>query len=119
MYIPENMLLELTGNDSRINRNLLGILSSSILKLNKKIELLADTSIQRKIAYALLTNLEISGNETLELIVSKQSWAEHLNISRPSLSRELAQMEDAGIIGISRKKIIIIDRKRLEEINSN
>lgn len=118
LYLPEAKLFELIANNQRVNKNLLSILSRSIFRLNTKIELLADTSIQRKIAYTLLYNADASGTETVKLLVSRQAWAEHLNISRPSLSREIGKMEAEGIISINGKEITIINREKLEEINS-
>jgi len=118
LYIHRNELLRLIRNEDRATINLLRIFSHTVLMLNKKIELFSDSSIRKKIAFVLLYHSESKNTPTIELPLSKQSWAEHLNVSRPSLSRELSSMEEEGMIRISGRRITITDRDRLEQIIS-
>ncbi len=50
---------------------------------------------------------------------AKKSLAEHLNVSRPTLSRELKNMQDMGIISFNKRTIKIYDLDRLEELCCN
>ena len=118
LYIRKSDLSGLLRRDERVNSNILSIMSDTVSMLNKKLELFSDSSIQKKIAFSLLYNSEFRKSRTVEFLFSKQSWAEHLNVSRPSLSRELRNMEDEGIISLSGREITILDREKLEQIIS-
>lgn len=102
--------------DSIINSNLIVSFANSVLALNKKLELFSYYSIQKKIAFSLLYNMEINKTNYISLINSKKSWAEHLNVSRPSLSRELTHLSNKGIIKVNNKIITILKKEQLESI---
>ena len=40
--------------------------------------------------------------------------ADYLNITRPSLSRELGKMQEEGIIEFGRRQILVKDQEKLE-----
>ena len=40
--------------------------------------------------------------------------ADYLNITRPSLSRELGKMQEEGILELSRRQILVKDQEKLE-----
>jgi CRP-like cAMP-binding protein len=46
--------------------------------------------------------------------MSKQQFAEYIGVQRPSLSRELINMRDEGLIEFDRKTITILDIPALE-----
>ena len=48
--------------------------------------------------------------------MTKQKLSEILGIPRPSLSRELINMKELGIIDYSRDFIKILDKKKLEDL---
>jgi CRP-like cAMP-binding protein len=116
LLIPKRELLTLFALDQAIVFNFLESVSNRILALNQKIETLSLTSIQEKIAYFLLTEYENKGSTILTLPFSKKSWAEHLNVSRPSLSRELKQLETAGLLSVDKRTIEIKHPEKLKEL---
>lgn len=48
--------------------------------------------------------------------MTKEKIAESLGITRPSLSRELINMKDEGLIDYSRNYIKILDLEEIEDI---
>lgn len=55
-------------------------------------------------------------NDVLTLSFSKKAWAEHMNVSRTSLSRELRKLEIDGVISFNKRKIKINDMESLKKI---
>lgn len=48
--------------------------------------------------------------------MNRQELAEFLNVKRPSLSRELSNMQRDGIIDVYRSSVKILDMERLREL---
>ncbi|MDU4960777.1 MAG: Crp/Fnr family transcriptional regulator [Sporomusaceae bacterium] len=114
--LPKPELLKLFAIDQTIMLNFLCSVSNRIFMLNDKIELLSLSSIQAKIAHYLISASESSGSAVVRLPFSKKAWAEHLNVSRTSLSRELRQMATSGLISFSQRRIVINDSNGLQQI---
>jgi CRP-like cAMP-binding protein len=119
LLFHQESVLDVLFKDSIIAYNMLHLFSKSVLLLNKKIELFSHSSIQQKIAYSLLYNAKLNDKDTVHLTYSKRDWAEHLNVSRSSLSRELKKLTDDGTIEINSKTIRILKRDVLESILGN
>ena len=73
-------------------------LSNKILTLNKSIERLSYNSIRQKISNYILDEYNKQNSHLININMTKQKLAETLGIPRPSLSRELINMKDSGII---------------------
>lgn len=95
--------------------NMLKILSTRALMLNKKIEHLSAKNIRGKISSYLLDVYRQTENATLTISMKRHELADYLNIPRPSLSREMGLMRDAGIIKFNGSIITINDVLALEE----
>lgn len=117
LLIYKQSIFEVLLLDKIIMKNILQLLAKSTIILNEKIELFSYSSIQKKIACSLLYNTK--NNNTINLLYSKKAWAEHLNVSRSSLCRELKKLSDAGIIEINNKKIKILKKDNLKAILDN
>lgn len=98
---------------AKIRKNLMSIFAIKAYNLSGKVRLLGCGSIREKIALYLIENQTVSGE--IAKNPSREELAEYLNITRPSLSRELGNMEKEGIIRLEGRKIIIISQGRLEE----
>lgn len=117
LLLPKHNLLDLLAKDPVLLTNFLNLISNKLIMLNKKIELLSYSSIQSKIIYSLLHCMTpYIQNNSIHLPHSKKRWAEYLNVSRPSLCRELKLLADAKVIQINNKTITILERKQLEHI---
>ena len=95
--------------------NMLRIISDRALMLNKKVEYLTIKSIREKISTFLIEQSNAFGSFTFVLPMKRKELAEFLNVSRPSLSREMSRMRDEGIIDFHLSAIKIIDLDRLKK----
>ena len=113
LSFPKNSVLGIMQN-TKFAENLLELLSQKIVILNRKINLIELDSIRRKICKILLDNYKRNDSYVYK-IKSKKELAEELGIPRPSLSRELINMRDMGIIDFNLKEIKITDLEGLED----
>lgn len=72
------------------------------------------TSLRQKIAKFLIKNSEPDGKVALSM--NREDLADFLNTARPSLSRELMNMQEDGLIRILKQNIHIEDFDELQNI---
>lgn len=96
--------------------NMLSILSDRAMMLNRKVEYLAIKTIRGKLSTYLLEQYKNTGNRTFMMPLNRKELAEFLNISRPSLSREMGRMRDEGIIDFHMSSVRIIDMESIVKI---
>jgi CRP-like cAMP-binding protein len=117
LFMHKNELLKLFSVDQNILYNFLESVSNRTLALNYKIEILSLNYIQERIAHFLIREYENNNNSSvITLPFSKKTLAEHLNVSRPSLSRELKQLEAEGLISFNKQSIKIRDLEGLKKL---
>ncbi len=91
-------------------------LTNKIFVLNKSITNLTFSSIRQKICNFLISEYRLQKTKNIKLNMTKEKLAESLGITRPSLSRELINMKEVGLIDYSRTHINILDLEKLENI---
>ncbi|WP_028307104.1 Crp/Fnr family transcriptional regulator [Desulfitibacter alkalitolerans] len=116
--INKSNLLKLFSKDERIMCKFLESVSSRVLALNNTIEILSLNSVSAKIAYFLMIEQKRQKSNIIKLKFTKKSLAEHINVSRPTLSRELKKMQVKGIITFHKRTIEIHCLEKLEELCS-
>ncbi len=119
MYIPAEVITgmceKLCPSHQTLNMNLLGILARKAMMLSKKLEYLSIKSIRGRIAKFLLEQKGDNGESTFMLSMNRNEMADFLNVSRPSLSREMCRMRDEGLIDFHRSSVRINDLNGLKE----
>ncbi len=95
--------------------NVTRIISQKALILNRKVDYLTIKSMKAKLSKYLLEEYKRTGSSTFTLSLNREKLAEFLNVSRPSMSRELCKMRDDGIIEFYRETVKILDVEALEE----
>ena len=117
LFISREDLLTLFSRDSSLTEKLLHIFANRIILLNRKIEMLSLGSARQRIAHFFLKEMKKQqSRKQIILPFSKKILAEHINMTRPSLSRELGKMCDAGWISMSGRKITIHNLSALEGV---
>ncbi|MCT4541970.1 MAG: Crp/Fnr family transcriptional regulator [Vallitalea sp.] len=114
-YVSKKEMINIMEHHPTIMNNLLNILSSKILTLNKKLRNLSYENLRQKISDFILTEYKKQKSSYIELSISRKEMAETLGVTRPSLSRELATMKEDGIIDYHKNTLKIKDLKKLED----
>lgn len=115
MYIKREDIVKLMTLDSRVIDNFMGVLSNRILMLNDRITNLSYDSLRKKIANIIILEYNRQKSKNISLPYSRKKMAELLNIPRPSLSRELINMKEDGLIDFYRNKVKVLDIDALED----
>ena len=72
-----------------------------------------NTSIRQKLASYLLRLYKQQQQEHITLDRSQQELSDYFGVSRPSLARELAHMQEDGLLIADRKHITILQKEEL------
>ena len=118
MMFKRDDLLGLLQKDVKILENFTRELASAAYMLQQRLELFSYNGIVQKAAFWLLTRARQTGNDKVPVPGSVSRWALLLNVSRPSLHRELKRMEADGMISYSPPVIKILDAKALQNVLS-
>jgi CRP/FNR family transcriptional regulator, dissimilatory nitrate respiration regulator len=97
--------------------NFLRIISEKALMVNKKVDYLTIKSMQGKISTYLLEQYKITGEKNIILPLKRNELADFLNVSRPSMSREMCKMRDEGIIDFHLTTFRILDLEALKAMS--
>ena len=79
----------------KISSSLLQIFAEKAFQMNRRLRILGGTSIREKVARYLLDRQK-GGNRVA--VMSREDLADYLNVTRPSLSREISAMIHDGIL---------------------
>lgn len=115
MFRRDDILL-LMQKDVRILENLTTEIASATYMLQQRLELLSYNGIAQKAAFWLLSQARQSGKNAVRIPDSISKWAMLMNVSRPSLHRELKRLEAGGIISYTPPIIEIIDHETLQDV---
>lgn len=116
MFISKDNFIKFCTSHEDFLEMFLNDLSNKIFVLNKSITNLTFSSIRQKICNFLITEYKLQNSENVKLKMTKEKIAESLGVARPSLSRELINMKDMGLIDYSRSHIKILDLEEIENI---
>ncbi|NLX71057.1 MAG: Crp/Fnr family transcriptional regulator [Clostridiales bacterium] len=100
----------------KLIENMLMIVSERALALSRKVEYLSIKSIRGKISTFLLEQYKKTGKTMFMLPMNRNELADFLNVSRPSLSREMCNMRDEGTIDFHRASVRINDIQALKRM---
>lgn len=104
--IPNHLIMEYIKNPTFLS-NFLRVLSDKVYMVNTKNKLLSQDSIRDKIIYYLSEEKRHQHSNVIKLNMTKEELANHLFIPRPSLSRELINMREEGLIDFNRYTITL------------
>jgi len=118
MYVPTDKLVgqcprSCTGHRKLI-MNMLGILARKAMTLSRQLDYLSIRSIRGRIANYLLEQQRQNGTSTFMLSMNRNELADFLNVTRPSLSREMCRMRDEGMLDFHRSSVRIRDLEALK-----
>ena len=109
--IPKENWINLLKNET-ILKNYLEIVSNKVFKIQSKVKILSQKTIRDKILFYILTEFKRTNKKEIK-IKSKEALAMYLNIPRPSLSRELINLKNEGILDFNRYSITLLKEKNI------
>lgn len=119
LYIEPNIIVENCRNTcvghKQLIINMLKIISKKALNLNRKVEYLVIKGMREKVSMYLLEQYKRTGQLTFMIPLNRNELAEFLNVSRPSMSREIGKMKEEGIIDYYKSTFKILDLQTLKE----
>lgn len=105
-----------TGDCARFQQqvrdNLLRVFAIKAYSMNRRLRILGGGSIREKIVRYIFEN-HLKGDYVVT--PTREALADYLNVTRPSLSRELGNMAEQGLIRLEGRKIYIVRQDELEE----
>lgn len=113
LLLPKS-LFESSVNQ-KVLKNLLNVLASRAFSFNQKLQILSGNTLKSKIANILLNEVQRTGSLDISLTYSREDLADFLSVARPSLSRELINLKDEGLIDFKGNKFKILDIDALED----
>ena len=82
----------------RLIENMVRLIARKNRELMRKVEVVSKKTLREKILAYLSIQSQSQGNRRFELPLGRVEWAEYLNADRSALTRELAKMQEEGII---------------------
>lgn len=118
MMFRREDLLGLMQKEVRILENLTTEIASATYMLQQRLELLSYNGIAQKAAFWLLMQARQTGSNKVRIPESVSKWSMQMNVSRPSLHRELKRLEDQSIISYAPPVITILNSDALQHVLS-
>ena len=118
MMLRKEDLLSLMQKDVKILQNFTTEIASATYMLQQRLELLSYSGIAQKAAFWLLMQVRQTGKTAVQIPDSMSRWAMIMNVSRPSLHREMKKLEEEGIIWYEGKNIYVLDPDGLQAVLS-
>lgn len=118
-FISKNKIIDQCKNACKWHNtlvsNMLGVVSKRALMLSKKMEYISIKTMRSKLCTFIYEQYLKRKTKTLTLPMNRQQLADFLNVSRPSMSRELSRMREEGMIDYHLSSVKILDIEKLKE----
>jgi len=98
----------------RLMKNFLAKLAEGADVLLEKIKCLSFRSLRERYIVYILSLADEQETNNIIIHKSQNELAQFFGVNRPSLSREVREMHNQGLIEVDGKKLFIPDRKKLE-----
>ena len=82
--------------------NMVRIIARKNRELMRKVEVVSKRSLREKILAYLSIQAQQQGKKTFEIPLGRLEWAQYLCVDRSALTRELAKMQEEGILDYHR-----------------
>lgn len=102
-FIDKNTFIKLLSDNHNFKIFYLSYISNKFIKLQKRLKILSQPSIEEKIIYFMQIN-QANGEVFIQSITELSNY---LNIPRPSLSRSISKLIREGVIFRTGRKYII------------
>ena len=111
--LPKSSVLSLVRNNSQFLENYMNLSANYARTLSDKLFFMSFKTIRQKLASYLLRLYKQQQQTHITLDRSQQELSDYFGVSRPSLARELAHMQEDGLLIADRKHITILQKEQL------
>ena len=111
--LPKSSVLSLFRKNEQFLENYMNLSANYARTLSDKLFFMSFKTIRQKLASYLLRLYKQQQQTHITLDRSQQELSDYFGVSRPSLSRELAHMQEDGLLIADRKHITILQKEEL------
>ena len=111
--LPKSSVLSLFRKNEQFLENYLNLSANYARTLSDKLFFMSFKTIRQKLASYLLRLYKQQQQTHITLDRSQQELSDYFGVSRPSLARELAHMQEDGLLIADRKHITILQKEQL------
>ena len=111
--LPKPSVLSLFRKNEQFLENYMNLSANYARTLSDKLFFMSFKTIRQKLASYLLRLYKLQQQEHITLDRSQQELGDYFGVSRPSLARELAHMQEDGLLIADRKHITILQKEEL------
>ena len=111
--LPKSSVLSLFRKNEQFLENYMNLSANYARTLSDKLFFMSFKTIRKKLASYLLRLYKQQQQTHITLDRSQQELSDYFGVSRPSLARELAHMQEDGLLIADRKHITILQKEQL------
>ena len=111
--LPKSSVLSLFRKNEQFLENYMNLSANYARTLSDKLFFMSFKTIRQKLASYLLRLYKQQQQTHITLDRSQQELGDYFGVSRPSLARELAHMQEDGLLIADRKHITILQKEEL------
>ena len=111
--LPKSSVLSLFRKNEQFLVNYMNLSANYARTLSDKLFFMSFKTIRQKLASYLLRLYKQQQQTHITLDRSQQELSDYFGVSRPSLARELAHMQEDGLLIADRKHITILQKEQL------
>ena len=111
--LPKSSVLRLFRKNEQFLENYMNLSANYARTLSDKLFFMSFKTIRQKLASYLLRLHKQQQQAHITLDRSQQELSDYFGVSRPSLARELAHMQEDGLLIADRKHITILQKEQL------
>ena len=118
--IPQQDFFKLLYSNNEVARKFIKMLSSNLMEREEQLLQVAYHSVRQRIAETLLKLGEpMANHDSAQMVtITREDLAALVGTVKETVVRTLADFKEEGLITIDKKKIIILDQKRLVKVKS-
>ena len=111
--LPKSSVLSLFRKNEQFLENYMNLSANYARTLSDKLFFMSFKTIRQRLASYLLRLYKQQQQTHITLDRSQQELSDYFGVSRPSLARELAHMQEDGLLIADRKHITILQKEQL------
>jgi CRP-like cAMP-binding protein len=115
LLIAAKTIMALIEKEPDISRFFLKLMAQKCLILNQRVRYLGLKTVRQRLIHHLLTRCPGNNNCRIDLAMNKGDLARMLGTINETLSRNLKQLQEDGLIRVEGKKIHVMDCHRMRE----